>query len=58
MFNSFVVWQTVYYSNTTSTVVRNLAVLSNFTDKINHINNHFWHKWRHGYVVNLRGETQ
>ena len=45
------------YSNTTSTVVRNLTVLSSTTDKINRFSNHFWHRWRHEYVVNLR-ETQ
>ena len=49
--------QLLYYSNTTSTVVRNLTVLSSTTDKINRISNHFWHRWRHEYVVNLR-ETQ
>ena len=60
MFNtqSFVIWQTtIYSSNTTSTVVRNLTVLSSTTDKINCISNHFLDRWRHGYVVNLR-ETQ
>ena len=41
------------YSNTTSTIVRNLIVLSSTTDKISHISNHFWHRWRHEYVVNL-----
>ena len=45
------------YSNTTSAVIRNLTVLSSTTDKINRISNHFWHRWRHEYVVNLR-ETQ
>ena len=49
--------QLFYYSNTTSTVVKNLTVLSSTTDKINRISNHFWHRWRHEYVVNLR-ETQ
>ena len=49
--------QLLYYSNTTSTVVRNLTVLSSTTDKINRISNHFWHRWRHEYVVNLC-ETQ
>ena len=49
--------QLLCYSNTTSTVVRNLTVLSSTTDKINRISNHFWHRWRHEYVVNLR-ETQ
>ena len=27
------------------------------TDKINRISSHFWDRWRHDYVVNLR-ETQ
>ena len=49
--------QLLHYSNATSTVVRNLNVPSNTTDKINRINNHFWHSWRHQYVVNLC-ETQ
>ena len=49
--------QLLYSSNTTSTVVRNLTVLSSTTDKINRISNHFLDRWRHGYVVNLR-ETQ
>ena len=40
-------------SNTKSTVVRNLTVLSTTTDKINCISNYFWHRWRHEYVVNL-----
>ena len=47
----------LYSSNTTSTAVRNLTVLSSTTDKINRISNHFWDRWRHEYVVNLR-ETQ
>ena len=47
----------LYSSNTTSTVVRNLTVLSSTTDKINKISKHFWHRWRHEYVVNLC-ETQ
>ena len=45
------------YSSTTSAVIRNLTVLSSTTDKINRISNHFWHRWRHEYVVNLC-ETQ
>ena len=49
--------QLLYSSNITSTVVRNLTVLSSTTDKINRISNHFWDRWRHEYVVNLR-ETQ
>ena len=46
--------QLLYYSNTASTVVRNLTVFSSTTDKINRISTHFWHRWRHEYVVNLR----
>ena len=49
--------QLLYSSNTTSTVVRNLTVLSSTTDKINGISNHFLDRWRHGYVINLC-ETQ
>ena len=49
--------QLLYCSNTASTVIRNLTVLSSTTDKINRISNHFWHRWRHEYVVNLC-ETQ
>ena len=49
--------QLLYSSNTTSTVVRNVTVLSSTTDKINRISNHFLDRWRHEYVVNLR-ETQ
>ena len=49
--------QLLCYCNTALTVVRNLTVLSSTTDKINRISNHFWHRWRHEYVVNLR-ETQ
>ena len=45
--------QLLCFSNTTSTVVRNLTVLSNTTDKINRISNHFCFKLRHEYVVNL-----
>ena len=45
--------QLLCYSNTTSTVVRSLTVLSSTTDKISHISNHFCHRWRHEYVVNL-----
>ena len=43
----------LYCFNTTSTVVRNLTVLSSATGKINRIGNHFLHRWRHEYVVNL-----
>ena len=49
--------QLLCYSNTTSTVVRNLTVLSSTTDKINRISNHFRHRCRYEYVVNLC-ETQ
>ena len=49
--------QLLYCSNTISTVVRNLTVLSSSTDKTNRISNHFLDRWRHRYVVNLR-ETQ
>ena len=49
--------QLLYSSNTVSSVVTNLTVLSCTTDKINHISNHFCDKWRHEYVVNLC-ETQ
>ena len=45
------------YSNTTSAVIRNLTVHSSTTDKINRFSIHFWHRWRHEYVVNLC-ETQ
>ena len=38
--------QLSYYSNTTLTVFGNLTILSSTTD-------HFWHRWRHEYVVNL-----
>ena len=49
--------QVLCNSNTTSTVVRTLTVFSGTADKINHISNHFWHWWKHEYVVNLC-ETQ
>ena len=55
---SFVVWQTVLcYSNTISTLVRSLIVLSGITHKINRINDQFRHRWRHDFVLNLH-ETQ
>ena len=38
-------WQLLYSSNTTSTVVGNLTVLSSTTDKINRISNHFLDRW-------------
>ena len=46
--------QLLYPSNTTLTVAKNLTVLSNSIDKINHISNHFCDRWRHEYVVTLR----
>ena len=49
--------QLLLSSDTTSTVAASLAVLSTTTDKINPISNHFWDRWRHEYVLNLR-ETQ
>ena len=49
--------QLLFCSNTISTVVSTLIVLSNTTDRIDRISNHFWHRWGHEYVVNLR-ETQ
>ena len=44
--------QLLYYSNTTSTVVRNLTVLSSTTDKINRISNHFLDRWIHQLTWN------
>ena len=49
--------QLLCYSNTIPTLIRNLTVLPSTTDKIDRISSHFWHRWRHEYVVNLR-ETQ
>ena len=49
--------QLLYYSNTASTVVRDLNVLSSTTDEINRISNHFWDRLRLEYVMNLR-ETE
>ena len=49
--------QLLYSSNTTSTAVRNLTVLSSTTDKINRNSNYFLDKWRHEYVEDLH-ETQ
>ena len=46
--------QLLLSSNTTSTVAANLTVLSSTTDKMNRISNHFWDRWRHEYVVNIR----
>ena len=45
--------QLLYSSNTTSTVVRNLPILSSTTDKIIRISNYFLDRWRHVYVVKL-----
>ena len=39
----------VYFSNTTSTVVRNLTVISSTADKINRISNHYLDRWRYQY---------
>ena len=50
--------QSLYYSNTTSNVVRNLTVLSSTIDKIKRISNHFCDTWRHEYVANLRAQQQ
>ena len=49
--------QLLYSSNTASIVATNLTVLYSTADKINRISNHFWDRWRHKYVLNLR-ETQ
>ena len=49
--------QLLCYSKITSAVIWNLTILSSTTDKINRFSNHFWDRWRHEYVVNLR-ETQ
>ena len=45
--------QLLYSSDITSSVVRNLTVLSSTTDKINRIISHFLDRWRHRHVVNL-----
>ena len=42
--------QFLYSSNTASTVVRNLTVLSSTTDKINRISNHFLDRWRYEFT--------
>ena len=42
--------QLLHSSNTTSTVVRNLTVLSSTTDIINRISNHFLDRWRHEFT--------
>ena len=46
-------WQLLYYFKEASTTFMNLTVLSSTAYKINHISNHFWHGWRHEYLVNL-----
>ena len=46
--------QLLYSSNTPSTVAAKLTVLLNTTDNTNRISNHFWDRWKHEYVVNLR----
>ena len=43
--------QLLYSSNTTSTAVRNLTVLSSTTDNINRISNHVLDRWRHEYIL-------
>ena len=50
--------QLLHCSNTTSTVLTNLTVLSSTTDRINRISNHFWDRWRHKQIVNLRKAQQ
>ena len=40
----------LYFSNTTSIVVRNLTVLSSTTYKINRFSNHFLDRWRHEFM--------
>ena len=59
MFNiqSIVIWQTVILFFQYNVIIRNLTILSSTTDKISRISNHFWDRWKHEYVVNLR-ETQ
>ena len=42
--------QLLYSSNTTSTVVRNLTVLSSTTDEINRSSNHILDRWRHEFT--------
>ena len=43
--------QLLYSSNTASTVVRNLSVLSSTTDKINRVSNHLLDRWGHEHVL-------
>ena len=45
--------QLLCHFKTTSAAIRNLTVLSSTTEKIKHISNHFWHRWRHESLVNL-----
>ena len=42
--------QLLYSSNTTSTAVRNLTVLSSTSDKINRIGNHSLDRWRYEFT--------
>ena len=42
--------QLLYSSNTTSTVVKNLTVLSGTTDKINRISDYFLDRWRQEFT--------
>ena len=42
--------QLLHSSNTASTVVRDLTVLSSTTDKINRISNYFLDRWRHEFT--------
>ena len=42
--------QLLYSSNTASTVVKHLTVLSSTTDKINRISNNFFDRWRHEFM--------
>ena len=42
--------QLLHSSNTASTAVRNLTVLSNTTDKINRMSNHFLDRWRYEFT--------
>ena len=46
--------QLFYSSNITSTVVRNLTVLSSTTDEINRISNCFLDRWRHEFTSDTK----
>ena len=46
--------QLLYSSNTTSTLIRNLPIISSTTHKINHISNHFLNRWRHEFMWDTR----